>query len=260
MSKILGGRAREELALSPTVTGVLGLAAEMTKINAYTENFDYLQTGALAPVTGFRPFWSITPIGISRRKPRSPGAPCQNCSRFSGVLGLWHAICGPAVHRATGLSRRRLGSSRRSATAGFDIGGDWTPCKNVKVSFTGFYEWYQNEQLSMAGTSSPPLPTRQRAGLRPSRRGSPIDGSPSKDGVCSPITPTTTRYSRTSPNSSARAERLATSIARAMNSRGRASRIDRTGRLRPAVRRVKGSEPMSNMSTRAPITSTTAMS
>ncbi|MFY9626640.1 MAG: TonB-dependent receptor [Methylocystis sp.] len=152
MQQNLGGRGREELALSPTVTGVLGLAAEMTKINAYTENFNYLQTGALAPVTGFQPilvnhtYWNFAPeASVTWR------AMPDLLTHFRASSGYGTPYVGQLFTASTGYpgDDSQLKTQRNT---GFDIGGDWTPAQNVKVSLTGFYEWYQNEQLSMAGT------------------------------------------------------------------------------------------------------------
>jgi iron complex outermembrane recepter protein len=147
----LGAHARQELAFSPTVTGVLGLAAEMTKINAYAENFSYAANGSLAPL-GFQPlavnhtYWNFAPEASVTWK-----ATPELLTHFRASSGYGTPYVGQLFVNAQGLPGDDSALKTQRNT-GFDIGGDWTPMKNLKVSLTGFYEWYQNEQLSEAGT------------------------------------------------------------------------------------------------------------
>ena len=186
----------------------------------------------------------------------------RTADAFPRVSGYGTPNLGPVVHqlrKGYPATTRQLKSQRNT---GFDIGGDWTPVKKVKVSLTGFYEWYQNEQLIDGG--------HRRHGLQPtpSTRRAPCiaawkprsTGSPSKDGGCSPITPTTIRYSRLHRT--------------ARHSGGALGYFNRAGYRIPGVApheltarvgydqpfgQSRASEPMSNISTKAPITSTMAM-
>ena len=152
MQQNLGGRARQELALSPTVTGVLGLAAEMTKINAYAENFSYLPTGALTPITGFQPlvanhtYWNFAPEASVTWRVNQ-----ELLTHIRASSGYGTPYVGQLFVNSQGLpgDNSQLKTQRNT---GFDIGGDWTPLQNLRLSLTGFYEWYQNEQLTEAGT------------------------------------------------------------------------------------------------------------
>ncbi len=60
MHSNLGGRFREELALSPTITGVIGLSAELSRIHAYSSSVAY-PSGALLPIPANRAFWNFAP-------------------------------------------------------------------------------------------------------------------------------------------------------------------------------------------------------
>ena len=109
MQQNLGARAREELALTPTLTGVLGLAAEMTKIAAYTENFGYLQTGrsrryGLPAARRQSYLLELRARGVDHLARHA-----RTARPLAGVLGLRLALHRPIVHQRAGPSGGILG-------------------------------------------------------------------------------------------------------------------------------------------------------
>jgi iron complex outermembrane receptor protein len=149
MMQNLGARGREEIALSPNVTMVLGLASEMTKIAALSENFSYVSAGARvgqptgwSPITANHTYWNFGPeASVTWRV-------------LPELMTHWRASSGYGTPNPGQLFIYQAGLSGDNANlksqrnTGFDIGFDWTPYKNVLVSVTGFHEWYQNEQLT----------------------------------------------------------------------------------------------------------------
>jgi iron complex outermembrane recepter protein len=155
----LGARARVEAALSPTVTGVLGLAAEQTRIAALNESFTYSSngSGALAtppavPIVGFQPiaanhtYWNFAPEASVSWQARP-----DVLLRARASSGYGSPYVGQLFVTSTGFPGDNS-SLKTQRNTGFDIGGVYSPFNELKLSLTGFYEWYQNEQLTVAGT------------------------------------------------------------------------------------------------------------
>ncbi|WP_363349312.1 TonB-dependent receptor domain-containing protein [Methylocystis echinoides] len=151
MMQNLGGRGREEVALSKDVTMVLGLAAEMTKIAALQDQYSYFQTGArigqIASWQGIpvnKTYWNFGPeASVTWRV-------------LPDLLTHFRASSGYGTPNPGQLFVNQRGQPganvdlKTQRNTGFDIGFDWKPYDTLLFSLTGFYEWYQNEQLTQS--------------------------------------------------------------------------------------------------------------
>ena len=88
-------------------------------------------------------------------------------SRWStGPRTAW-TLPGPGRHRLRHAGGAATCSSRRPAcrattpqlqtqeNLGFDLGVDWTPLESLRISLTGFYEFFRNELVSQSPGGGP---------------------------------------------------------------------------------------------------------
>jgi iron complex outermembrane receptor protein len=146
MMQNMGVRGREELALSPDVTMVLGLAAEQTRIAARSENYGYsaatARPNSWQAIPANHTYWNFAPeASITWR------ATPELLTHVRASSGYGTPNPGQLFINQQGLSgdNSNLKSQRNT---GFDVGVDWTPTPTTLVSFTLYHEWYQNEQLT----------------------------------------------------------------------------------------------------------------
>ncbi|WP_457797390.1 TonB-dependent receptor family protein [Methylocystis sp. S23] len=152
MMQNLGGRGREEVALSKDVTMVLGLAAEMTKIAAIQEQYSYVTTGArAAQLTNLQPavtvnktYWNFGPEASVTWRVLP-----ELMTHFRASSGYGTPNPGQLFITQSGVPGPNVNLKTQRNT-GIDIGFDWRPHETLLFSLTGFHEWYQNEQLTQA--------------------------------------------------------------------------------------------------------------
>lgn len=147
-------RAREELALSPDVTAVLGLAGEFSRLSAVATNINY-QTFAQngIPANSFnqvpveRAWWNAAPeASVTWRVDPQ----WQVYARASSGYGIPNS--GQLFVDQSGQNGANT-TLKPQHNTGFDAGVTWTPDPATRVTLNGFYEWYQNELLTQfAGT------------------------------------------------------------------------------------------------------------
>ncbi|MGJ0506508.1 MAG: TonB-dependent receptor family protein [Methylocystis sp.] len=151
MMQNLGGRGREEVALSRDVTMVLGLSAEMTKIAALQDAYTYFaagrQAGQIASWTGTpvnKTYWNFGPeASVTWR------ATPDLLTHFRASSGYGTPNPGQLFVNQQG----KVGANtdlKTQRNTGIDMGLDWKPYETLLFSLTGFYEWYQNEQLTQS--------------------------------------------------------------------------------------------------------------
>lgn len=144
-----GVRAREELKLTSTVAAVAGVGWETTTINGVNTAFAYPvannPTVVVPTVTTAAPqFQNTAPELALVYKPDGEWQ--------------WHArvATGYGTPQASNLFVLPSGLSgnntalKTQTNMGYDVGADWTPNKNVKLSATAFYERFSNELVSQA--------------------------------------------------------------------------------------------------------------
>jgi iron complex outermembrane receptor protein len=146
MMQNMGMRGREELALSPDVTFVVGLAAEQTRIAALSEKYGYsaatARLNSWQPVAANHTYWNFAPeASVTWR------ATPELLAHVRASSGYGTPNPGQLFVNQQGVNgdNSNLKSQRNT---GFDVGVDWTPLPNALVSLTLYHEWYQNEQLT----------------------------------------------------------------------------------------------------------------
>jgi iron complex outermembrane receptor protein len=175
----LGGRARLELALSDHWTSVLGISAEGTAITGRNLAYSYSATGATRAVADAeRTFLNVAPELALVYRPNEAWA-------FRGRVATGYTT--PAASNLFVTSAGLPGNNTQLQTQenlGFDLGADWNPTETLRLSVTGFYEFFRNELVSQ----SPGAGARRRA--RVSRPTSSTRPPPSTGGLRSgPIGP-----------------------------------------------------------------------
>jgi len=142
----LGAKAREELALSKDVTGVLGLASEVSKLSTRSSTVDY-STNAFTPVIADRTFWNFAPeASLVWRIDQAWNVHARASSGY-GTPNYLQILVNSQGQDANNIDVK----SQRNT--GLDAGFDWTPNETLKVSATAFHEWYQNELLTQRATN-----------------------------------------------------------------------------------------------------------
>ncbi|WP_267355289.1 MULTISPECIES: TonB-dependent receptor [unclassified Methylobacterium] len=140
-----GGRARLELALSESWTGVLGLSAESTAITGRNLAFGYSASGTTRTVADAdRSFLNVAPELALVYRPDEAWA-------FRGRVATGYAT--PAASNLFVTAAGLPGNNTQLQTQenlSFDLGADWSPVETVRLSVTGFYEFFRNELVSQS--------------------------------------------------------------------------------------------------------------
>lgn len=151
MVQNVGGRGREEVSLSKDVTMVLGLAVEMTKIAALQDQYTYFTSGR-----NFDRIASLTQTPVNRTFWNAGPEASVSWRVMPDLLTHFRASSGYGTPNPSALfvtQSGRVGANtdlKTQRNTGMDIGLDWKPSETLLFSLTGFYEWYQNEQLTQS--------------------------------------------------------------------------------------------------------------
>lgn len=141
----LGGRARGEIALSDQWTGVVGVSAENTWLKGRAFTYTYSAAGtrtALADID--RSFLNVAPELALVYRPDEAWA-------FRGRVATGYAT--PAASNLFVTPAGVPGNNtdlRTQTNFGFDLGADWSPLPNLRLSLTGFYEFFRNELVTQS--------------------------------------------------------------------------------------------------------------
>jgi iron complex outermembrane recepter protein len=149
-----GVRAREELKLTQSLTAVAGIGWEATHLNGTNRALVYSVPNS--------PVATITPTSTDKQ--------LQNTAP---ELALFYRLNPEWKFRArvaTGYGTPQLGNLfvlangqfgdntqlRSQKNLGYDLGFDWTPNNALKVSATGFYEFFRDELVTQATPANTP--------------------------------------------------------------------------------------------------------
>jgi len=141
----LGGRARTELGLSPDWTGVIGISAENTTITGQNRAYAYSAAGrTTTPALADRSFLNVAPELALVYRPSAEWA-----FRGRAATGYTTPAIGNLFVTPAGLPGNNT-QLQTQENLGFDLGADWTPWENLRLSVTGFYEFFRNELVSQS--------------------------------------------------------------------------------------------------------------
>lgn len=142
-----GLRAREELKLTPDLTAIAGIGWETTSLTG--RNTAYTYTGAAGATT--------TAITTADRQFQNTAPELALLYRLNSEWQLRGRVATgygtPQVSNLFILPNGTSGNNtqlRTQKNLGYDVGADWTPNNAVKMSVTGFYEFFKDELVSQA--------------------------------------------------------------------------------------------------------------
>jgi iron complex outermembrane receptor protein len=140
-----GGRAREEVKLGPNWTGYVAGGVEYTTIAAVNTIFSFpggTAVPAYSPIQ--RDFLNTAPeAGLLYR--------LNDAWQFRGRAATGYGT--PNIGNLTVTPQGVSGNNSQLASqtnVGLDLGADWTPDRTVKLSVTGFYEFFRNELVNQS--------------------------------------------------------------------------------------------------------------
>jgi iron complex outermembrane recepter protein len=143
-----GVRARQELKLIPGLTAVAGIGWESTRLTGvntlYKYNTPNIPIATPALTTADRRFENTAPeLALLYR--------LNGEWQFRGRVATGYGT--PQVTNLFVLSNGDFGNNtglQTQTNLGYDLGFDWTPNSALKLSATGFYEFFRNELVTQA--------------------------------------------------------------------------------------------------------------
>ena len=141
-----GGRGREEIALAPTLTGVLGLGVEYTDLQANELNYAYPNAGVPTgtPVTADRTFFNVAPEGSLVWRPAPEWALHARVSTGYGAPQATNLFVTP---QGVFGDNTQL---KTQTNTGVDVGAEWTRGPNLHLTAALFYEFFSNELVTQS--------------------------------------------------------------------------------------------------------------
>ncbi|XSC46599.1 TonB-dependent receptor family protein [Bradyrhizobium sp. RDT10] len=143
-----GVRAREELKLTPQLTAIAGIGWETTHLKGINSAYNYgtspVPNPTITPTTADRQFQNTAPELALLYKLNPEWL-------FRARVATGYGT--PQVNNLFVLSDGSPGNNTQLQTQknlGYDLGFDWTPNSALKLSATGFYEFFRNELVSQA--------------------------------------------------------------------------------------------------------------
>jgi len=149
-----GVRAREELKLTPALTAIAGIGWETTQLKGINTVYNYktfnVPIATLAVTSADRQFQNTAPeLALLYRL----NSEWQLRGRVATGYGT------PQVSNLFVLSTGQNGNNtdlKTQKNLGYDVGADWTPNNALKMSLTGFYEFFKNELVTQATPANTP--------------------------------------------------------------------------------------------------------
>jgi iron complex outermembrane recepter protein len=142
-----GARAREELKINESWTAVAGIGWEATHLKGINTAFSYAGPAGIPSATltsADRDFQNTAPeLALLYR--------LNSDWLFHGRVATGYGT--PQVGNLFVLSNGQNGNNTQLNTQknlGYDVGFDWTPNSALKLSVTGFYEFFRDELVTQA--------------------------------------------------------------------------------------------------------------
>ena len=148
----MGARGREEVRLTDRLTFVTGVGVERTALSGSSTALSYVAAnvpGAVNVIPTARHFLNTAPEAAFIFQATDTLQVHTRAATGYGTPQLTNLFVTPA-----GL----IGSNtqlKSQSNIGLDVGADWTPATNVKLSVAGFYEFFRNELLTQSPGPSP---------------------------------------------------------------------------------------------------------
>jgi iron complex outermembrane receptor protein len=134
-----GARGRQEVTLGAW-TAAWGAGYEYSNIYGVNTTF----AGGAAPIVASRNFENFAPEFALRFK---PDAEWQFRGRISTGYGIPQGSNLFVTPAGVAGNNTNL---KAQQNVGYDVGVDWTPANDLKLSVTGFYEFFQNELVTQS--------------------------------------------------------------------------------------------------------------
>ncbi|MEH2547276.1 iron complex outermembrane receptor protein [Bradyrhizobium sp. AZCC 2262] len=162
-----GLRAREELKLTQSLTAVAGIGWETTTLKGLNSVYKDPVTGGptFFTISADRQFQNTAPEFALLYRPNTEW-------QFRGRVATGYGT--PQVGNLFVLSNGQNGNNTQLQTQknlGYDLGFDWTPNSALKLSMTGFYEFFRNELVTQATPANAPNTSFQFNAPRSEHRG-----------------------------------------------------------------------------------------
>jgi len=148
-----GVRAREEINVTPGAKLIAGFGWEMTHLKGV--NTAYTYTGPTGVVT--------TALTSADRQIENAAPELALLYQVTSAWQLHARLAGgygtPQVGNLFVLANGQFGNNTNlnsQRNLGYDLGFDWTPNNAVKLSMTGFYEFFRDELVSQATPAGAP--------------------------------------------------------------------------------------------------------
>jgi iron complex outermembrane recepter protein len=146
-----GVKAREEVALNTALTAVTGITVERTALEGTNWSYKYSTAGVLnkgfpTSVSADRQMTEVAPEFGLLYKPNKEWQVRGRVGTGYGAPQFSNLFVTP-----TGASGNNT-DLQAQTNIGYDVGFDWTPTSKLSFSLTGFYEFFQNELVSQAGS------------------------------------------------------------------------------------------------------------
>jgi iron complex outermembrane recepter protein len=141
----MGFRFREEIKFNEQWTGVAGINVERTKLKGL--NTLYAYPGGLTSKTFInadRDFSNVAPEAGLLFQPNK-----QWQFRARVGTGYGTPTIGNLFITPSGVAGNNT-QLEAQKNLGYDVGVDWSPTENLKLSATGFYEYFRNELVSQS--------------------------------------------------------------------------------------------------------------
>ena len=140
----IGLRAREEIALAPGLTGVIGFSANWNRVWGVNTAYNY--PANLAPrfptqIAVDNDYWNTAPeASLTYRYSPEWQVRARYATAYSTPTFVF------LTNTRNGIGQNPL---KAQTNMGVDLGIDWTPRSDLTVSVTGFNEWHRNEILRL---------------------------------------------------------------------------------------------------------------
>jgi iron complex outermembrane receptor protein len=150
-----GVRAREELKLNPNLTAVAGIGWETTRLKGINTVYNYGVPNVPTATIG-----SLTTADLQFQNTAPELALLYKLNsewQFRGRVAAGYGT--PQATNLFVLPSGAFGNNtqlRTQKNLGYDLGFDWTPNNALKLSATGFYEFFRNELVSQATLPNQP--------------------------------------------------------------------------------------------------------